>query len=110
MGQKDLMTFSVGFEAANGEKGDEFVYSDLVAKHFGTDHHQIFVPSERLMGALPGVFAAMSEPMVSYDNAGFYLLSQEVSKHIRVVQSRSEERRVGNECVSPCSYRWSPYH
>src|SRR3546814_14039105 len=23
---------------------------------------------------------------------------------------RSEERRVGKECVSTCSYRWSPYH
>src|SRR3546814_14023616 len=22
---------------------------------------------------------------------------------------RSEERRVGNECVSPCRSRWSPY-
>src|SRR3546814_13414903 len=24
--------------------------------------------------------------------------------------SRSEERRVGKECVSPCRSRWSPYH
>ncbi len=102
MGQKDLMTFSVGFEAANGEKGDEFVYSDLVAKHFGTDHHQIFVPSERLMGVLPGVFSAMSEPMVSYDNAGFYLLSQEVSKHIRVVQSGQGADEVFG------GYHWYP--
>src|SRR3546814_13770123 len=23
---------------------------------------------------------------------------------------RSEERRVGNECVGTCSSRWSPYH
>src|SRR3546814_9793674 len=23
---------------------------------------------------------------------------------------RSEERRVGEECVSTCRYRWSPYH
>src|SRR3546814_14128655 len=23
---------------------------------------------------------------------------------------RSEERRVGKECVSPCRYRWSPDH
>src|SRR3546814_19235123 len=23
---------------------------------------------------------------------------------------RSEARRVGKECVSPCSSRWSPYH
>jgi asparagine synthase (glutamine-hydrolysing) len=87
LGQTDLMTFSVGFEAANGEQGDEFVYSDLIAKHYGTKHHQIFVPHDRLMEALPGTIGAMSEPMVSYDNVGFYLLSQEVSKHIKVVQS-----------------------
>src|SRR3546814_2444452 len=24
--------------------------------------------------------------------------------------ARSEERRVGKECVSTCSSRWSPYH
>src|SRR3546814_7349643 len=26
------------------------------------------------------------------------------------VKRRSEERRVGKECVSPCRSRWSPYH
>src|SRR3546814_17977422 len=25
-------------------------------------------------------------------------------------EARSEERRVGKECVSTCSSRWSPYH
>src|SRR3546814_1857040 len=25
-------------------------------------------------------------------------------------QKRSEERRVGKECVSTCRSRWSPYH
>ena len=24
--------------------------------------------------------------------------------------TRSEERRVGKECVQPCRSRWSPYH
>ena len=24
--------------------------------------------------------------------------------------ARSEERRVGKECVQPCRSRWSPYH
>src|SRR3546814_18881116 len=28
----------------------------------------------------------------------------------RVVPLRSEERRVGKECVSTCRSRWSPYH
>src|SRR3546814_4722043 len=26
------------------------------------------------------------------------------------VHARSEERRVGKECVSTCRSRWSPYH
>lgn len=101
-GQKGLMTFSVGFEEAHGEKGDEFAYSDLIAERFGTDHHKIFVPSDDLMGALPGTFAAMSEPMVSYDNVGFYLLSKEVSKHIKVVQSGQGADEVFG------GYHWYP--
>lgn len=101
-GQCDLMTFSVGFEEANGEKGDEFIYSDLIAEHFGTDHRQIFVPSSQLMDALPGTIAAMSEPMVSYDNVGFYLLSKEVSKHIKVVQSGQGADEVFG------GYHWYP--
>src|SRR3546814_15941212 len=29
---------------------------------------------------------------------------------IGLITSSSEERRVGKEWVSPCRYRWSPYH
>src|SRR3546814_12758986 len=28
----------------------------------------------------------------------------------RVDEERSDERRVGKECVSTCRYRWWPYH
>src|SRR3546814_6990496 len=37
---------------------------------------------------------------------------QGVEVAIKVVQidGRSEERRVGKECVSTCRSRWSPYH
>ncbi|MEF2073696.1 N-acetylglutaminylglutamine amidotransferase [Consotaella aegiceratis] len=102
MGQKDLNTFSIGFEDANGEVGNEFVYSDLIAKHYGTEHHKIFVPGAELMEHLPGAIAAMSEPMVSYDNIGFYLLSREVSKHIKVVQSGQGADEVFG------GYHWYP--
>src|SRR3546814_11908586 len=30
--------------------------------------------------------------------------------HLAGVYDRSEERRVGKECVSTCRSRWSPYH
>jgi asparagine synthase (glutamine-hydrolysing) len=87
MGQAGLQTFSIGFEAANGETGDEFRWSDLIARHYGTRHHRIFVPEAEMMEALPGAIRSMSEPMVSYDNVAFYLLSRAVSRHVKVVQS-----------------------
>lgn len=86
-GQHDLATFSIGFDSAGGESGDEYEYSDLIAKAFGTDHHKIHIDTDRLLPAIPGTIAAMSEPMVSHDCVAFYLLSQEVSKSIKVVQS-----------------------
>src|SRR3546814_14166284 len=33
----------------------------------------------------------------------------DAADHPRVVAIRSEERRVGKECVSTCRSRWSPY-
>src|SRR3546814_12734516 len=32
------------------------------------------------------------------------------SHYVTPRETRSEERRVGKECVRPCSSRWSPYH
>src|SRR3546814_19366172 len=31
-------------------------------------------------------------------------------RELRDASGRSEERRVGKECVSTCRSRWSPYH
>jgi asparagine synthase (glutamine-hydrolysing) len=86
-GQHGLQTFSIGFESVGGEEGDEFKYSDVIARHYGTDHHQIRIDTARMLPALTDTIGAMSEPMMSHDCVAFYLLSQEVSKHVKVVQS-----------------------
>ena len=101
-GQRGLNTFSVGFESVGEEKGDEFQYSDIVARHFGTEHHQIRVSTERLLPALADCVLAMSEPMVSHDVIGFFLLSQQVSKHVKVVQSGQGADEVF------AGYHWYP--
>ncbi|HEY5822701.1 MAG TPA: N-acetylglutaminylglutamine amidotransferase [Propionibacteriaceae bacterium] len=86
-GQTDLKTFSIGFDSAGGESGDEFEYSTLVAQRFRTDHHRIKIDSSRLLPGIDATIAAMSEPMVSHDCVAFYLLSQDVSESVKVVQS-----------------------
>lgn len=86
-GQTGLKTFSIGFESVGEEAGDEFQYSDIIAERFGTDHHQIRIDTARALPALERAIGAMSEPMTSHDCVGFYLLSEEVSRHVKVVQS-----------------------
>ena len=86
-GQHGLATFSIGFDSVGGESGDEYFYSDLIAKTFDTDHHRIHIDTSRLLPAVPKTIAAMNEPMVSHDCVAFYLLSEEVSKSVKVVQS-----------------------
>jgi len=86
-GQRGLTTFSIGFESAAGESGDEFAYSDIIAKQFDTTHHQIRIGKDRFLPAVARTVAAMSEPMVSHDCIAFNLLSEDVSQHVKVVQS-----------------------
>ena len=86
-GQRGLRTFSIGFPDAGGRRGDEFHYSDLVAAEFGTAHERIEVDSTRMLPAIGSAIGAMSEPMISHDCVAFHLLSQEVSRHVKVVQS-----------------------
>src|SRR5581483_174955 len=91
-----------GFESIRNLKGDEFRYSDFVAKRFGTKHERIEIKSEATLDALPGAIQAMSEPMMSHDAIGFYLLSEEVAKHVKVVQSGQGADEVFG------GYHWYP--
>jgi asparagine synthase (glutamine-hydrolysing) len=101
-GQDHLATFSIGFESVGGEEGDEFKYSDVVVARFETDHHKIFVDPKRTLDNLDACIHAQSEPMVSHDNIGFYLLSHEVAKSIKVVQSGQGADEVF------AGYHWYP--
>src|SRR4051794_10019621 len=102
-GQADLATFSIGFAAAGGESGDEYEYSDLISKEFATDHHKIHIEQDRLAPAVDAAIGAMNEPMVSHDCVAFYLLSQEGSRHVTVVQSGqgADEIFAGDDWYPP---------
>ena len=86
-GVKDLKTFSVGFEDQPEEKGNEFEYSDAVAEKFATEHHRFLVSNDQVLPRLPEAFRHMTEPMFAQDAVAFFLLSEVVSKQVKVVQS-----------------------
>ena len=86
-GVSDLHTFTVGFEDQPEEKGNEFEYSDQVVERYQPDHHKFIVPNEDVLKRLPEAVDAMAEPMFGQDAVAFYLLSEQVSRQVRVVQS-----------------------
>jgi len=86
-GVSDLMTFSVGFEDQPEEAGNEFEYSDAVADYFGTRHHKYRIANAEVLRRLPEAVDCMAEPMVSQDVVSFYLLAEQVSRTVKVVQS-----------------------
>jgi asparagine synthase (glutamine-hydrolysing) len=85
-GQHGLSTFSIGFDGAGGDSGNEFAYSDLVAREFGTRHEQLHVSTSEFAPSIAAAVGAMSEPMASHDVTAFHLLCRTVTEHVKVVQ------------------------
>ncbi|MFT5788107.1 MAG: asparagine synthase (glutamine-hydrolyzing) [Shewanella sp.] len=102
LGQQQIHTFSIGFDDVEDELGNEFIYSDVIAEHYQTKHEKIHVNHQQLLQHLPDCILAMSEPMVSHDVIGFYLLAKTVSQHVKVVQSGQGADEVF------AGYHWYP--
>ena len=86
-GQGDIRTFSIGFEDQPEERGNEFEFSDPVAARYSSDHQKFMIPNSEVLTRLPEAVGAMAEPMFGQDAVAFYLLSEQVSKSVKVVQS-----------------------
>lgn len=86
-GARDLRTFSIGFEDHPDEAGSEFEFSDQVVARYQTQHHKYHIPNEQALTRLPEAILNMAEPIFGQDAIGFYLLSEQVSQSVRVVQS-----------------------
>src|SRR3546814_11550103 len=70
---------------------------------------QLFVHENRIRQAASSLGAAQ----YCIDTAAEYAKNRRVfGKSLAANQAiqRSEERRVGKECISTCRSRWSPYH
>ena len=86
-GHKNIRTFSIGFEDIEDEAGSEFEYSDQVVEKFNTNHNKYITKNEEVLPRLIEAVSNMAEPMVGQDAVAFYLLSEKVSRHVKVVLS-----------------------
>src|SRR3546814_16375062 len=61
-------------------------------------------------GAVTGTGLLQSGLATNVSGSDLSLGAITAGTDIDLTATRSEERRVGKECVSPCRSRWSPYH
>src|SRR3546814_8648928 len=82
--------------------------SDVCSSDLGLAHQQVRLGHQRRHGR--GVYGAQDLDVAPRAEAGPQPLLQLRVGPADHGHPRSEERRVGKECVSTCRSRWSPYH
>jgi asparagine synthase (glutamine-hydrolysing) len=80
-----VKTFSVGF-AEDGDS-NELADARLVARHFGTDHHELELSYLDDTTPLPELAWALDEPLADLSALGFLALSGLAAEHVTVALS-----------------------
>ncbi|MBP9664290.1 MAG: asparagine synthase (glutamine-hydrolyzing) [Pyrinomonadaceae bacterium] len=82
MVDEPIKTFSVGFSE---REANELEYARLVARTFGTDHHEITVTPDEFFDALPNLVWHEDEPIGFVASVPLYFVSKLAQQHVKVV-------------------------
>jgi asparagine synthase (glutamine-hydrolysing) len=70
---RPIQTFSIGFSEA---EFDEAPYARAIAKHLGTEHHELYLSAAQAAQEVPQLVARFSEPFADSSMLPTYLVSQ----------------------------------
>src|SRR6266566_2004827 len=77
----DVKSFSVGFAEPSF---DESMHARDVARHLGTDHHELTLEPAALLGLIPKLSLLLDEPLGDASIIPTYLLSAFTRQHVKV--------------------------
>lgn len=80
-----LSSFSVAF--ADSPQSDELPYARLVSKAIGTDHHEIIINQEDVLGFLNDFVYLTDEPLADLASIPLYYVSKLARQRVKVVLS-----------------------
>jgi asparagine synthase (glutamine-hydrolysing) len=81
---KQVPTFSAGFA---DDKKSELPAAARLAKHFGTEHHEITLQKRDVLAGLPQLVEARDAPFCRPADVALYLLAREAARHVKVALS-----------------------
>ncbi|MBV9362527.1 MAG: asparagine synthase (glutamine-hydrolyzing), partial [Betaproteobacteria bacterium] len=77
-----VKTFSVGFA---GDRHTELSHAALVAREFGTEHHEMVVTPRDFMDNLPALVAARDAPVSEPSDIAIFMLAREARRTVKMV-------------------------
>jgi asparagine synthase (glutamine-hydrolysing) len=77
-----VKTFAVGYPE---QQYSELATAAEVARHLGTEHHQVVVPMEEFFNALPRLIWHEDEPLTWPSSVSLYFVSRLASQQVKVV-------------------------
>jgi len=77
----DVKSFSVGFAERSF---DESAFAREVARHLGTDHHELILEPSMLLDLIPRLSSLLDEPLGDASIIPTYLLSAFTRRHVKV--------------------------
>ncbi len=79
-----VKTFSVGFEG-DGQVTDERPYARLIARRYGTDHHEVCVRPRDLIDLAEEVTWHLDQPIADQATLAVYQVSRLAASHVKMV-------------------------
>ena len=81
--REPIKTYSVGFDTGFSEAS----YAAHVARHLGTDHHELTISAADLVGTIPAALWSRETPISEPSDVPIYLLSRLARQKVTVVLS-----------------------
>ena len=78
---KPVKTFSIGFHAQGYNEAE---YAARIAKHLGTEHHELYVTEQDAQNVIPDIPDIYDEPFADASQIPTFLLSKLACEHVTV--------------------------